>query len=112
MRFIITIYLAGLSFFTSFSQTGKIEGKVTDAKLGTPLSGVTVTVARSEKGGATDIDGQFVLTLNAGKHTIRLTSVGYTIKELSDIEVKAGAVTNFNNKYSKDANDASIISLV
>ena len=62
--------------------------------MGTPLSGVSATAAGSEKGGATDIDGRFVITLNAGTHTIRLSSVGYSIKELSDIEVTSGNITN------------------
>jgi len=49
MRFIITIFFTTTLFFNSFSQTGKIEGKVTDSKTGVALSGVSVTSTGSEK---------------------------------------------------------------
>ncbi len=96
MRFFITFLCTTFLFFNSFSQTGKIEGKVTDSKTGTPLSGVSVTAAGSEKGVATDIDGNFVVTLNAGTHTLRLSSVGYTTKELSDVEVTANTISHLD----------------
>ncbi len=93
MRFIIIFLFSSLCFFNAFSQTGKIEGKVTDSKTGTALSGVSVTATGSERGVATDIDGRFVITLSVGTHTIRLSSVGYSIKELSEVVVTANTVT-------------------
>lgn len=96
MRFFITFLFSSLLFSISFSQTGKIEGKVTDSKSGNILSGVSVTTTVSEKGAATNVDGGFVLTLNAGTYTIRLTSVGYKIKEIEGVEVKAGTVVNLD----------------
>jgi hypothetical protein len=49
MRLIITFCFSFLINFSSFSQTGKIEGKVTDSKTGTALSGVSVTAAGNLK---------------------------------------------------------------
>ena len=95
MRFIITFFFSVVCFH-SFSQTGKIEGKVTDSKTGTTLSGVSVTAAGSEKGGATDIDGRFIITLVPGTYTIKLSSVGYQIKEVSDVAVTAGTITHLD----------------
>ncbi|MEO5783035.1 MAG: carboxypeptidase-like regulatory domain-containing protein, partial [Ginsengibacter sp.] len=94
MRFFITFFLSSFLFSISFSQTGKIEGKITDSKSGNVLSGVSVTTTVSEKGAATNVDGGFVLTLNAGTYTIRLTSVGYKTKEIEGVEVTTGAVVN------------------
>ncbi len=96
MRFIITIFFTITLFLNSFSQTGKIEGKVTDSKTGAALSGVSVTSIGSEKGSASDIDGRFVITLGVGTHTIRLSSVGYNIKELSDVEVTSNTITSLD----------------
>ncbi|MGI8583551.1 MAG: carboxypeptidase-like regulatory domain-containing protein [Chitinophagaceae bacterium] len=96
MRFIVTFLCSALLFFNTFSQTGKIEGKVTDSKTGTALSGVSVTTSVSVKGTATDVDGRFVITLNAGKYTIRLTSVGYQIKEIEEVEITPGTVVNLD----------------
>jgi hypothetical protein len=92
---IITLLLFIVIPGIAFSQSGKVEGKVTDSKSGNTLTGVSVLVDGSKTGVATDIDGRFVLTLTPGKaYTVRLSSVGYKIKELNEVEVKANAVTN------------------
>ncbi|MDB5222293.1 MAG: TonB-dependent receptor plug [Chitinophagaceae bacterium] len=96
MRFFITFFFSFFLFLNSFSQTGKVEGKVTDSKTGNTLSGVSVTTSVSAKGTATNVDGRFVITLNAGTYTIRLTSVGYKIKEIDGVEVTAGTVINLD----------------
>ena len=96
MKFIVTLFLSNLFFFNSFSQTGKVEGKVMDSKTGTSLSSVSVTAAGSEKGGASDMDGKFILTLSPGTYTIKLSSVGYQVKEVSDVTVTAGTITNLD----------------
>ncbi len=95
MRFIITLLAFIIISGAAFSQSGKVEGKVTDSKSGNPLTGVSVLVDGSKTGVATDVDGRFVLTLTPGKpYTIRLSSVGYKIKELNEVEVNSKAVTN------------------
>jgi hypothetical protein len=91
MRLITTLLLSFL-FISTFAQTGKIEGKVTDSKTGNSLSGVSVTTTLTERGSATDVDGRFVITLTAGTYTLKFTSVGYTVKEIEGVEVAAGKV--------------------
>ncbi len=87
-----------LAFFLSISnfsiaQKGKLEGKVTDSKTGNRLSGVTVTTGRSAA--ASDLDGNFVITLEAGKkYTLTISSVGYKTKQIDEVEVEAGKTTN------------------
>ena len=88
-----------LTFFTlSFiadAQTGKIEGKVTDAKTGTAISGVSVSVNGDKTITATNIEGYFVFSADAGKkYSIKLTSIGYQSKEITETEVTAGQVTH------------------
>ncbi|MEO8108735.1 MAG: TonB-dependent receptor [Ginsengibacter sp.] len=95
-------YLFYLVFFTAislstYSQTGKIEGKITDATTGKPLTGASVTVAGNSKGVASDLDGRFVLTLPAAKpQFIRVSSVGYQTKEIENIEVANNTLTNLD----------------
>ncbi len=93
----ITLLL--ITFFTfsiSISaQNGKVEGKVTDSKSGAPLSGVSVLIDGDKAVTSTNIDGYFVINLNAGKkYTIKLTSVGYQAKEISDVEAATGQVAH------------------
>ena len=88
-----------LTFFTlSFiadAQTGKIEGKVTDAKTGTAISGVTVSLNGEKTITATNIEGYFVFSADAGKkYSIKLTSIGYQSKEITETEVTAGQITH------------------
>ena len=95
-----------LAFFTlSFTlnaQSGKIEGKVTDSKSGAALSGVSVSVNGSKSVSATNMDGFFVITLEAGKkYTLQLTSVGYQPKELTDVEIIAGQVSRIDINLDK-----------
>lgn len=95
-------YLFYLVFFTaislsSYSQTGKVEGKITDATTGKPLTGASVTVAGNSKGVASDLDGRFVLTLPAAKpQIIRVSSVGYQTKEIENVEVANNTLTNLD----------------
>ena len=80
-----------------YSQTGKVEGKITDSKSGSPLSGISVALAGNSKGTATDIDGRFVLIIPAAKpQVIRISSVGYQTKEIENVEVGANALINLD----------------
>src|ERR1700712_3179788 len=63
------------------AQTGTITGKVTDAKDGSPLSGVTVRV----KGGGTFVtsfDGSFTIKNAKPEVSVDYTYIGYTSKTI------------------------------
>src|SRR4051812_46370177 len=80
-----------------FAQKGKVEGKVIDSKTGLQLSGVNISINGEKTAAATNTDGYFQVTLDAGKkYVIKLTSIGYSPKEVSDVEVKANDVTHFD----------------
>lgn len=80
-----------------FAQAGKISGKVSDKKTGETLIGVTVKVKGTTKGMATDVDGNYIITgLNSGKHTVIFQYIGYTGKEISEVEVTSGKATVLN----------------
>lgn len=93
----LTILLASFLIFTNytFSQVGKIEGKVSDLTTGNIVTGVSISINGGKTITSTGVDGYFVLTVDAGKkYSILLTSVGYITKEITDVEVKGGEVTN------------------
>ncbi len=97
MRFLGFLLISLAFSLTSFSQTGRVEGKVTDSKSGAKLSGVSVSVDGESAKALTSTDGYFQLTLQAGKiYTLNLSSVGYSTKALTDVEVKANGVTNLD----------------
>lgn len=97
MRFLGLLLLFFTVSLNSFSQKGKIEGKVTDSKSGSKLSGISIAVNGEKNGATTNTDGYFQITVDAGKkYVIKLSSVGYTTKELADVEVKANQVTHLD----------------
>jgi TonB-dependent receptor len=96
MKSLLLIAFFSLSI-SSFAQTGKIEGKVTDSKSGAILSGVSILLDGDKAIASTNVDGYFVITVAIGKkYTLKLTSVGYQAKEITDIEVTAGQVTHLD----------------
>ncbi|RZL48845.1 MAG: TonB-dependent receptor, partial [Pedobacter sp.] len=81
----------------SYAQTGKISGTVSDKKTGETIIGATVKIKGTTKGMATDVDGHYTIgSLTTGKYILSYQFVGYTSKEIADIEVKDGEITNLN----------------
>ena len=64
-----------------FSQGKIISGKVTDAKDGSPVSGVTVLPKGSARGTVTGVDGGFRISVNPNVTALVFSSVGFGTKE-------------------------------
>lgn len=91
-----TLLFLLLSFF-SFAQKGKIEGKVTDAKTGNPISGISVVIKETGKGMPTDLEGRFILNAEPGKkYTLLLSSTNYEGKEISEVETGADGIAHID----------------
>jgi len=81
----------------AYSQTGKINGKIVDAKTGETLPGATVLIDGTTKGASSDFDGNFSLSgLQPGKYTIIASYITYDNKKFVDVVVKANEITDFN----------------
>ncbi|MBS1510815.1 MAG: carboxypeptidase-like regulatory domain-containing protein [Bacteroidetes bacterium] len=93
--FIAVIAFLSISL-SSLAQKGKIEGKITDTKTGQPIAGVSVVLNGTKTGASTNVDGYFVITADAGKHTITLSSTSYEEKKVDEIDVEAGKVTHLD----------------
>lgn len=89
---LLVICLLLISALPLLAQKGKIEGKITDEKNGQPLTGVSVMVKGSNKGVATDVDGHYVITVDAGKTTLVFSYSGIT-KEVEGIETSEAKIT-------------------
>lgn len=93
MRRLTFLLISVLLSLAGFAQKGKIEGKVTDAKTGQPLAGVSVTIKNTSFGISTTQDGRYVLNAEAGTKITLVFSYNGTVKEIEEIEVSAGKVT-------------------
>ncbi len=62
---------------SSFGQTGRVTGTVTDRASGETLPGASVMVEGTTTGGVTDMDGNFSFTAPAGDVILVASFVGY-----------------------------------
>src|SRR6187399_1134424 len=78
-------FLALLCFFVlpAMAQNKTVTGKVTDAKDGSPLPGVTVAVKGTTTGTNTNTDGAFSLSVPSSGATLVFTFIGYTTQEIA-----------------------------
>ncbi len=94
MKNLLTLLFLILSCQFTFAQlTQNVKGTIVDKASNTPLIGATVELISETNsvGTTTDIDGYFRLeNIPVGRHTFRLSYLGYYPIVLSDMEVNAG----------------------
>ncbi|UYQ93249.1 carboxypeptidase-like regulatory domain-containing protein [Chitinophaga horti] len=95
LQFII-VFVLGAITQASAQSNGKVSGKVTDRKSGESLIGVTVIVQGTSTGAVTDVEGRYNISVKPGTYTLQVKFMGYATKEISEVVVKAGGVTNLD----------------
>jgi len=108
-----TLIPAVLIVFTVFAAlslmagpNGTIKGTVTDQATGDPVMGASVTIVNTTLGTTTAPDGKFTLTnIPAGRHTIKVTALGYVTVNIADVEVTAGKTTEQNIVLTRAVTD-------
>ena len=87
----------------AFAQTGKISGRVTDARNGDELPGVNIVVEGTTLGATSDIDGYFtIIGIRPGTYSVRTTYVGYTSKLTQSVRVNLDQTTPLNITMSEE----------
>ncbi|MES2647420.1 MAG: TonB-dependent receptor [Bacteroidota bacterium] len=105
MRAAITIILLGLFSITQ-AQKGTITGKVINASTGDVLVGATLNLTPTNRKAATDQNGQFTFReLADGTYLINVSFTGYSGKEVSEIIVKNGTITDVNISLALKVNE-------
>ncbi len=89
--------LAFLMPFMMFAQSGRIEGRVFDAKNNEPLPFTNIVIFGTNIGAVSDLDGKFIFTgVEPGFKKLAATSVGYE-KYISEDFLVTNAKTVFVN---------------
>jgi outer membrane receptor protein involved in Fe transport len=102
---LLLIVLFTFSGLCSFAQSGKISGKVINQK-NEPLANASVLISNIKGGTKTNVDGSFVISLPANqKYSLTISSVGYAAKEISDVQVKAGEITELQIVLDESSNN-------
>ena len=79
------VCLFSLLAFSQIKYT-KLAGKITDSATGSPLVGASVLIENG-KGTKTDAEGNFFLSVEAGKtYNLQISTVGYQTKLLTDVQ--------------------------
>jgi iron complex outermembrane receptor protein len=89
----LTVVLLAFSLRSQplYAQTGiAVHGIVFNAETGEPLPNAHIAVVSSQSGSSSDAEGHFELRLEEGRAKIRVTSVGFGVKE-STIRVMSGS---------------------
>ena len=90
---LVALFLVIFSFANA--QT-RLSGKIVNAK-NEPVPGVSVKIAGTQQGTASDIEGRYYLMLSTGKkYTIEFSAVGYLGKSVSEVEVGSGLDNDLN----------------
>lgn len=101
----ILILFISLIFFSDFllaQTTGKITGKVIDAKTKEPLIGANVLVLDTQRGGSTDLNGIFTIDkVPVGTYRLRFDYIGYESIIKTDIVVISANPTMVNAELSE-----------
>ncbi len=105
--FIVTLIL--LLSFTTFAQTYKISGKVTDGTNGEALIGANIFLKGTAWGAASDADGNYTITAKPGTYTITCSYIGYDKVE-QDINLMGDMTMNFSLKEYQFTLSVTVIS--
>ncbi|WP_026260353.1 SusC/RagA family TonB-linked outer membrane protein [Segetibacter koreensis] len=81
MQYILILLFLLFSASSTWSQTMRVSGKVTD-ETGAGLGGVTVQVKGGTGGTSTDAKGNFSLSVPSGSSTLVTSFVGYLTQEI------------------------------
>ena len=90
------LFLAMCSVLTIAAQVpqGRITGTVLDAEARYPLPGATVQLMTTDAAPtATDMNGGFAFNVPVGRHQLRVSFMGYTVRTLDGIVVNSGRPT-------------------
>ena len=88
------------------ATTGKITGVITDAATGEPVVGVSVLVVGTNLGAQTDADGRYtIINVPVDTYTLRISSVGYSTLEVSNVAVSVDLTTYQSHTLSQQTTD-------
>ncbi len=88
------------------ANTGRIAGKVTDAKTGEPLVGANVVVVGTTRGASTDAQGDYsIANVDPGLYELRIKEVGYRDMVVREVRVRVDQTTFINIKMEETVVD-------
>ncbi|MEM1358708.1 MAG: TonB-dependent receptor, partial [Bacteroidota bacterium] len=114
ISFFILFAIFLIALLGSSLEAQSIKGYLTDAQSEMPLIGATVELLTIEptKGATTDLDGYFTITdVPPGRHTLRLSYLGYEARNLPNVLVNTGKEVILNLSLEESVNDLQTVTV-
>jgi len=92
------------------AQKATLKGQITDADDNQTLIGVSVVASDAKTGTVTDVNGNFNLEINASKHLIVVSFLGYASITL-EVLMEAGETKTLNFKLKSKATELNAITI-
>ncbi len=95
---VIMALLLLLATDVSFGQTtGKVAGRIIDAKTGEALPGVNISLEGSSRGASTDVDGYyFIVNVPPASYSLRISMLGYESVLVENVQVSVNRTANIS----------------
>jgi len=101
INFLLSILFSNLLIA---GTTGKLTGKVIDAKTKEPLPFANIVIEGTSLGAAADLDGTYViLNIPPGKYTVRAQYLGYQPVKVENVSISIDLTTTINFSLSESA---------
>ncbi|GGH15775.1 TonB-dependent receptor [Sphingobacterium alkalisoli] len=95
-KYLVSFLVSILCGTALFGQTGKITGKIKDESNNSPLANASIVSSLQKVSASSDFEGDYSLELPEGSYSIVVRYVGYEAKEIKDIAVRSGKVTELD----------------
>jgi outer membrane receptor for ferrienterochelin and colicin len=95
--YLVTSFSLLLCYTLDAGTTGKLAGKVVDARNGEPLPGVNIVLEGTSLGASVDEDGQFfIINIPPGTYEVQALYIGYTTRIVKNVEINIDRTTQID----------------
>ena len=91
---------------------GTLTGVITDSETGEVLIGANVLIAGTTIGGATDLEGRYVIQAPPGIYSVTAGYIGYESSTLEDIRIAAGTTENLDFQLASESLEGEEVEVV
>ena len=87
MKIYLLLFLL-IPYLLFAGTTGKLSGTIKDAQTGEPLVGANIIIVGTDLGGASNVDGNYViLNIPPGNYSVKISYIGYESIMVTDVQI-------------------------
>jgi outer membrane receptor protein involved in Fe transport len=101
---LIILFLFLCPLFAFAQTTGKISGKITDAKTKETLYGANIVLEGTSLGAAADEEGNyFIINIQPGTYSLKVSMMGYDAQVIKGVHVSVNRTNTINVELSSNS---------